>query len=199
MRVLIAEDENVSRHMLSSMLCKVGYEVVVASNGREAWDLLLQPGAPKVALIDWMMPEIDGVELCRRVRADESLAGVYMILVTGRSEKNDIVEGLDAGANDYVTKPYDPAELRARIGVGERITTLECSLKERIEELKAAISHIKSLQGIIPICMHCHSIRQDQESWQRLESYFQEHSDAQFSHGICPACWAKHYPDIPRD
>jgi DNA-binding response OmpR family regulator len=118
-----------------------------------------------------------------------------VILLTARDEKGDIVEGLGAGANDFVIKPFDPGELKARLAVGQRVITLQASLNDRIRELSAALEHVKTLQGIIPICMHCHKIRNDSESWQRIDRYIEEHSSAMFSHGLCPDCLAKHYPE----
>ena len=107
--------------------------------------------------------------------------------------KEDIVAGLEAGANDHITKPFDRDELKARVRVGQRVIELQSALADRVRELEEAMSHIRTLQGILPICMHCHRIRNDQESWERIESYIQEHSEAQFSHGLCPECLEKYY------
>jgi len=112
-----------------------------------------------------------------------------------KDRKEDIVSGLDAGANDYVIKPFEQEELRARLRVGERVVELQSALNDRVKELQKALSHIKTLQGILPICMHCHKIRDDQDVWQRLEKYIAEHSGVQFSHGLCPECRKKYYPD----
>ena len=108
----------------------------------------------------------------------------------------DIIAGLEAGADDYIGKPYEKDELRVRVKVGERITALQSALVEQVRSLQEALAHVKTLQGILPICMHCHKIRNDQQSWQRLEKYIAEHSDAKFSHGLCPECMKKHYPDF---
>lgn len=199
MRVLIAEDDVVSRKILSSVLEKEGFHVVVTCNGEEAWAGLQAEDAPSLAVLDWMMPGMDGPEVCRRIRAMENPRPVYIILLTGKSERIDVIEGLNAGADDYVTKPFDATELKARIDVGRRMVGLQTTLADRIRELESATEHIKTLQGIIPICMHCHKIRKDEESWERIESYIESHSEAKFSHSLCPDCLETHYPEEGRD
>jgi phosphoserine phosphatase RsbU/P len=196
MKVLIAEDDATSRVILKAILNKWGYEVVETCNGDEAWQALSANGAPRLAILDWMMPGISGEAICHKLRQTKSLTPTYIILLTSKRTKEDVVAGLEAGANDYIRKPFDREELHARVKVGERVVELETSLAERIRELEGALAHIKTLQGIIPICMHCHKIRNDQRSWERLEKYISEHSDAQFSHGICPDCAEKHFPEI---
>jgi CheY-like chemotaxis protein len=189
MRILIAEDNLVSRRVLEATLDKFGYEVVVAADGAQAWDVLQREDAPRLAILDWMMPEIDGVELCRRVRALPNATPPYLILLTAKSGKQDVVEGLDAGANDYLTKPFDRAELRARVQVGAHVLELQGNLAARVRELEAALSQIRQLQGLLPICSYCKKIRDEQNYWHQVESYISEHAEVKFSHGICPACY----------
>lgn len=195
MRVIVAEDDRTSRHMLRGLIAKWGYDVVTARDGNEAWEIIEGEGGARLALLDWQMPGIDGVEICRKLRTLECRSLIYVILLTVKTDKEDVVEGLEAGANDYVTKPCHPGELLARLRVGERVLELQTSLADRIEELQAALSHIKTLQGILPICMYCHKIRNDQEAWGRIEDYIEAHSDVRFSHGLCPDCMKKHYPE----
>lgn len=198
MRILIAEDDAITRRILESKLIKWGYEVDVAHDGNEAWQILQAGHAPPLVILDWMMPGMDGVDICRQVRSHGGKdSPPYIVLLTSRGSKEDIVSGLQAGANDYITKPFDSEELHARVQVGERVIELQSALAARIEELQEALSHIKTLQGILPICMHCHKIRDDHDSWQRIDKYIQEHSDAQISHGLCPECLRKYYPDLP--
>ena len=189
MKVLIAEDDPVSRRVLAAMLDKFGYEVVVAADGAEAWNALQSADTPNLAILDWMMPEIDGIELCRRVRATPTATPPYLILLTAKSGKEDVVAGLDAGANDYLTKPFDRAELRARVQVGAQVLELQAKLAERIRELEDAFSQVKQLQGLLPICSYCKKIRDEQNYWQRVDSYISEHAEVVFSHGICPDCY----------
>ena len=124
------------------------------------------------------------------MRRELPLANMYLMLLTARESRGDLVAGLDAGADDYITKPFDAEELRARVQVGVRVLTLQKSLAERVEELQAALSNVKQLRGLLPICSYCKRIRGDDQYWQQLEGYIAEHSDAQFSHGICPTCYA---------
>jgi len=196
MRILIAEDDITSRALLKHMLAEWGYEVVVTKDGDEAWEALRAEDAPKLAILDRIMPGKDGIELCRKVRQLDVPNPTYIILLTIRSSKKDIVAGLEAGANDYIGKPYDTEELRVRVKVGERVTALQSALAEQVHSLREALAHVKTLQGILPICMHCHKIRNDQQSWERLEKYIAKHSDAEFSHGLCPECLEKYYPDF---
>jgi DNA-binding response OmpR family regulator len=194
-RILIAEDDATSRRILEAVLKKWGHDVISTTDGAEAWSVLSSPGSPRLAILDWMMPELDGVEVCRRLRQDAPDGGTYVILLTAKSEKRDIVEGLDSGADDFVAKPFDRDELRARVAVGSRVIELQTALAERIEELEAAMEHIQTLQGILPICMHCRKIRNDGNAWQEIEEYVEHHSEAHFSHGVCPQCLEEHYAD----
>ncbi len=195
MKILIAEDDVTTRRLLEILLSKWGYEIVVTGDGKEAWHAMQATNPPQMAILDWMMPEMSGVELCRKIRESITPSLTYIILLTVKDRKEDIVSGLDAGANDYVIKPFEQEELRARLRVGERVVELQSALTDRVKELQEALSHIKTLQGILPICMHCHKIRDDRDVWQRLEKYIGEHSGVQFSHGLCPECRKKYYPD----
>ena len=124
-----------------------------------------------------MMPGLDGIELCRRIRATPLRSPLYVILLTTRSSRQDLVAGLEAGADDYLTKPFERDELRARIHVGKRTLGL--------------IANIKQLTGLLPICTYCKRIRSDTDYWEQVDSYIVEHTDARFSHGICPPCMVK--------
>ena len=190
MRVLVAEDDRVTGEILARTLERWGYEASVVRDGREAWEHLCGEVAPTLAMLDWMMPHMDGPDICRRVRAELPLANMYLLLVTAREARGDIVAGLNAGADDYIVKPFDPEELRARVAVGIRVLTLQQKLAERVAELETALSNVKQLRGLLPICSYCKRIRGDDQYWQQVEGYISEHSDAQFSHGICPSCFA---------
>lgn len=188
MKVLIAEDDPVSRCFLEVTLVKWGYEVIAACDGNQAWQAL-QSDPPSMAILDWMMPGIDGAEVCRRIRATQTPTPVYIIMLTAKTDKKDVVEGLDAGADDYITKPFDRRELRARIGVGMRIGELQKKLADRVVELEAALSRVRQLQGLLPICSYCKKVRDDQNYWQQVDSYISKHTEVEFSHSICPTCY----------
>lgn len=199
MKILIAEDDAVSRRLLHAALVKWGYEVVVTSNGKEAWEALQAPAPPSLLILDWLMPEVDGVDVCRLARQRTELRSAYIILLTSRGSKEDIVKGLEAGADDYVTKPFDHAELRARVLVGARVVQLQSTLADRVKELEEALASVKQLQGLLPICCYCKKIRDDHNYWHRVESYITGHADVRFSHGICPDCNEKLRADLKLD
>jgi CheY-like chemotaxis protein len=194
-RIVISEDDPLSRRLLEANLLRAGHEVVATADGVEALEALSAAGGPRLAVLDWMMPRMDGVEVCRRVRERGDEQGyVYIIMLTARAQKQDLVAGFEAGADDYLTKPFDPHELRSRIAVGERILGLHGALAEKVQELEAALSHVKQLQGLLPICMHCKRVRQE-EVWHRLETYIEQNTDARLTHSLCGDCLAEHYPD----
>jgi len=146
MKILIAEDNDISRRILEAVLVKWSYEVTSASDGNEAWEKLQEKDAPRLMVLDWMMPGINGVEICRRMRQIDVVEPMYIILLTARDNKNDIVEGLRAGADDYIAKPFDKDELRARIDVGRRVVELQEALLEKeklqvIFEMTGTICH----------------------------------------------------------
>jgi phosphoserine phosphatase RsbU/P len=191
LKILIADDDSTSRMILESILINLNHEVIVTSDGKEAWEELNKPDSPHLAILDWNMPEMEGVEICRKLRQRSLHEQAYIILLTVRSESNDIVRGLDAGADDYICKPYDKNELRARIDVGQRILGLQSSLSKRVSELEEAVDHIKDLQHVLPLCSYCKKIRDDKDYWEQLEGYFAKHSQTRFSHSICPECYEK--------
>lgn len=196
MKILVAEDDSVSQQVLVAVLEKWGYEVLPTDDGQQAWDILQKEDSPKLAVLDWMMPNMSGIDVCKKLRELKTDNPVYVIMLTALTDKAYIVEGLDAGANDYVAKPFDMDELQARVRVGCRVLELQQALSDRVLELQDALNHVKTLQGILPLCMHCHKIRDDQESWLRIENYLMENADVQFSHGICEECMKEHYSEI---
>ncbi len=196
MRVLIAEDDAISRRLLEANLKRNGYDVLAVENGAQAWQALSAEGGPRLAVLDWMMPEMDGAEVCLRVRGEANLHYVYLILLTARGRKEDQAQGFDAGADDYLTKPFDTKDLRARISVGRRILDLQTALTSKVDELQDALRQVRQLQGLLPICMHCKKIRDDEATWHQLEAYIEHRCDAAFTHSLCPDCLARHYPEI---
>lgn len=142
MKILIADDDPISRLLMQRTLEKFGYEVVLAADGRAAVEILSQPNGPRLALIDWMMPRLDGLGLCREIRSTRGDgAYVYILLLTSRQDAEDVVAGLEAGADDYITKPCHPAVLRARLHTGRRILSLEETLIKAREEMRFKATH----------------------------------------------------------
>jgi phosphoserine phosphatase RsbU/P len=188
MRILVAEDDAVSRILLETNLKRWGHEPVTTTDGTAAWETMQTGDAPALAILDWMMGGLDGLEVCRRARAQADARPLYIILLTARANRQDTVAGLDAGADDYVTKPFDAAELRARVAVGVRVVELQTELARRIAELEQALARVDQLHGILPICSYCKKVRNDADSWQQVEAYVSAHSAVRFSHGICPDC-----------
>ena len=189
MNILIAEDDAPSRMMLEAMLTTWGYSVTSACDGDEAWKILCEPEHPHLVVLDWMMPGIEGPELVRRLRERTPEHPYYAIIMTSRSFKDSAARALNSGADDFVGKPFDNDELRARVAVGFRMNSLQIALSDHIQDLKHTLDRVKQLEGIIPICMHCKKIRDDHAGWNQLEQYISDHSEATFSHGICPQCF----------
>jgi len=182
MNTLIADDDDITRLLLGSALTKLGHDVHEATNGREAW-AAWQSGEFPLIISDWMMPDLDGLEFCRRVRAEERTDYTYIVLLTSRSGKTDYLEAMNAGADDFITKPFEKEEFAARVRVAERI--LEFT------------TQIRLLKELIPICMFCKRIRDDSDYWQQVESYIHACTGSSFSHGICPECFDHHMAKLP--
>lgn len=180
MRILIAEDEGVSRLVLGSKLKELGHEVIEARDGTEAW-ALFQKETARIIVTDWLMPGKDGGEFCELVRAQVDQPYTYIIVLTSLSGKGSYLEAMDAGADDFLTKPVDMDELTARLRVAERVLALQ--------------TEVRLMQRLLPICMYCRKIRdsdaswEDQSSWRELEAYVAEKDDVRFSHGICKECF----------
>ncbi len=191
MKILVAEDDAPSRFLLQSLLTSWGYVVRTAADGTEAWQILSEPDHPQLLLLDWMMPGIEGPEIVRRLKARTPKKPYYSIIITSRSDTCSAANALNAGADDFIGKPFDHNELRARVSVGYRTNGLQTALADHIQDLSDALARVRQLEGIIPICMYCKKIRDDHDSWQQLETYISQHSEALFSHGMCPECYKK--------
>lgn len=176
MKVLIAEDNPEHREMMALVLKSVGHKTIVAPDGQAAWAMFDQEPV-RVVISDWQMPMMDGLLLCRKIRERPKTDYTYFILLTGKSTKEDYLQAMEHGVDDFLTKPLDREALWVRLRVAERIVNLT--------------TQIKQLEGIIPICAYCKRIRRDDEVYQQMESYIEEHSLAMFSHGICPECVVK--------
>jgi sigma-B regulation protein RsbU (phosphoserine phosphatase) len=190
-RALVADDDPITATALAGALRRLDLDVSVAADGALAWQIIEGANQPSLAIVDWMMPGVDGLELCRRIRGTPAHAHMYVLLLTARDSRADIVAGLEAGADDYLVKPFDVHELRARVHTGLRILTLQKDLAEQIAMLKETLANVKQLKGLLPMCSYCKKIRKDAGYWQQLETYISEHSDAEFSHGVCPTCFER--------
>ncbi len=172
-RILIAEDDPVSSLVLKTNLEKLGHEVVTAADGRDAWFSYLHD-RPRIIITDWMMPIIDGLELCRRIRAEKRTQYVYIIVLTALAGKNNFLEGMEAGADDFITKPFDSDSLAARLKVAERVLSLQ--------------TEVSQLEGLLPICSYCKRIRNEDNAWQQVERYVGQKTEAAFAQTLCPDC-----------
>jgi DNA-binding response OmpR family regulator len=191
MRVLIADDDPVTSRRLEGLASSWGYTVVTAADGPSTLLALDSDEAPGLVLLDWVMPGRDGVDICRSLRARVGGQAPYIIMLTGKSGHDSMMAGFDAGADDFLAKPFDADELRSRMKAGARIVGLQQRLAANVEELTAALGSVKTLHGMLPICGYCKSIRDDSNYWHQVEEYVTTHADVAFSHGICPACLAK--------
>jgi phosphoserine phosphatase RsbU/P len=187
-KILVADDDATSRAILAKALQAVGHEAVIARDGTQAWEAFVSEDVECV-VTDWMMPGLSGPDLCRRVRAHGDRSWSYLLLLTAKEANADLVEGLLAGADEFMSKPFDVDVLRARLHVAQRVLGLERSLRTRVAELEEALAEVKTLRGLLPICMYCKKVRDEREAWQAVEEYVAKRSDAQFSHGVCPGCW----------
>lgn len=192
MKIIIAEDDVLSRRLLETHLQRWGHEVDAYADGAEALAAIRKAVTPAIAILDWMMPGLDGPEICRRVREDQSISQPYLVLLTSKEGSQSTVEGLKSGADDYVTKPFDAAVLHARVDVGIRVLELQSKLARRVKELEEALANVKRLQGLLPICSYCKRVRNDGNYWQQVDLYIAEHTEAKLSHGFCPDCFEIH-------
>ncbi len=191
LRVLVAEDEPVSGKRLELVLRGLGHDVTVARDGAAAWETF-QAGRFSMVITDWVMPGIDGLELVRRIRAAQQGPGDYtwVIMLTGREDGT--VEGLAAGADDFVAKPFAVGELQARVNVGRRVLGFKAELADRVSALEAMLEHVRRLEGLLPICSYCKNIRDKENAWHSVEEYVTQRSQVSFSHSICPSCYQQH-------
>jgi PleD family two-component response regulator len=187
--VLIVDDNELNREVVaelvgSSMECDIG----LAAGGPEALKFM-EETAPDLVLLDVNMPGMDGYAVCRAIRSGDANWEIPVIFLTGQRDSEFIVKGFEAGGSDYLLKPFESRELLARVRVHLELKLQRDELRKRNSELEAALARVKRLEGIIPICMYCKKIRNDDTMWQRFEQYIEEHSDAFFSHGLCPDCF----------
>jgi DNA-binding response OmpR family regulator len=181
--ILVVDDTARDRELLARILGREGYEVMLAGEGAQALDLAARE-LPALILLDILLPGKDGIEICRALKADPATRGIPVIFLTGQSSTEQILAGFEAGAVDYVTKPFPILELMARVHVHV--------------ELRRVQHEVQTLRGILPTCSHCKKIRDEHGAWHAMESYIAQRSEAQFSHGLCPDCVPLFFPDFPK-
>jgi phosphoserine phosphatase RsbU/P len=184
MRVLAVEDDPVSRRILVAVLEQLGHSVIQTVDGEAAWEQFqLEP--VEAVITDWMMPRVDGIELTRRIRAEPRERYTYILMLTALNGRDRYLDGMKAGADDFLTKPLDREELYARLRVAGRILGLQTA--------------VQRLEGLLPICSYCKKIRDEEQQWRQVEEYVSKKTEATFSHGICPDCYERHLrPQLDR-
>ena len=213
--LLIVDDLPENIKVLGNSLQQENYRISFATSGQQAIDMVLKNRIDLI-LLDIMMPGMDGFEVCRQLKGEARTRHIPIIFITAKTEKEDIVQGFDSGGVDYVTKPFNAAELSARIQThlelkrskeviqnqAEELAWTNKRLMKKNEKLERALEEIETLKGLLPVCSNCKKIRnadadtQKQSSWISLEAYLHEHTAAEVTHSICPKCMAELYPDL---
>lgn len=194
-KILIVDDHPATRRLLEDILSH-DYQVLIAGTGQEALDLARETQTLDLILLDIIMPDKNGYEVCQQLKSDPLTADIPVVFVSMLEEDHDEARGFAVGVADYIVKPISRLRLLARVKNQLALRQKQRELKTKNRELQEALDQLRTLQGILPICSFCKKIRNDQEgSWQRLEEYIQNHSEAEFSHSICPKCMQDHYPE----
>jgi PleD family two-component response regulator len=193
--ILIVDDTPENLTVLRRMLAENGYRVRPALSGETALTSI-QNDLPDLILLDIMMPGMGGYEVCKRLKSNEQTRSIPVIFISALNELDDKVKAFSLGGADYITKPFQVEEVLARVKTHVTLRNLHKNLEVKNNQLQKALDENKILQGIIPICANCKNIRDDKGFWNQVEAYISEHSEARFSHGICPACVKKLYPEL---
>jgi response regulator RpfG family c-di-GMP phosphodiesterase len=188
-QILIVDDTPANIHVLAEALGD-DYDILIATDGEKALELSNRHDKPDIILLDIMMPEMDGYEVCRRLQENAETGEIPVIFVTALMEQENEIQGLDMGAVDYITKPIIPSIVSLRVRNQLELKRQRDLLIRQKLELEAALAKVKLLEGFIPICMYCKKIRKDDNAWEQMELYISQHSEAKFSHGICPECFS---------
>jgi len=178
--VLIVDDERFNLKVLTEFLHE-DYKIMAVRTGEQALKAVQGSSLPDLILLDIMMPGIDGYEVCKKIKQDEKTSHIPIIFVTAISEAMDAAKAFELGAVDYITKPFNPVTVKARVKT-------HIQLNNTMRNLEAALKDVKKLSGLLPICSNCKKIREDNGYWSQIEAYIRDHSEADFSHGICPGC-----------
>jgi PleD family two-component response regulator len=190
--ILVVDDNPENLSVLFSVLTETGFKVLAKKDGKSAL-LLATRKKPDLILLDIVIPDIDGFEVCRQLKQQESTRDIPVIFMSGLANTVDKVKGFEVGGVDYITKPFQCSEVLARVNTHLTLRNLQKCLEKKNAQLQEALANIKTLKGLLPICANCKKIRDDQGYWNQIEEYIERHSDALFSHGICPECADKLY------
>lgn len=193
--VLIVDDVPKNLQVLGNILRKENYNIAAATSGKQALDMV-DKILPDLILLDIMMPDIDGFEVCEKLKSAPRVKDIPVIFLTAKTSTEDIVKGFEVGAVDYLTKPFNSAELLARANTHIELKQARDIERELIAKLKDALTKVKQLSGLVPICSRCKKIRDDEGYWQRVEEYLEMHSEAQLTHSLCPECVIKLFPEM---
>ena len=193
--ILVIDDNPSNLSVINQYLEDNGFEVMIARDGDDGV-VKAARGLPDLILLDVMMPGMDGFETCRQLKGESLTRDIPVLFMTALDSVEDKLKGFDAGGVDYIVKPFNEREAIARINTHLKIRKLQQDLEEKNRRLEKAMNEIKKLEGIIPICSICKKIRDDKGYWSQLEAYFEEHSEAKFSHSLCQECAKKYYPDF---
>ncbi len=188
MKILVCDGDAFSRAVLARTVEELGHVPVQAEDGESAWKAFANDDVECV-FADSTMPRLSGGELCRRVRAHSDRSWAYLLLLVAHRAKATAAEGLEAGADDFLPKPFDPDALRARLHGAERVLALERALRARSKDLDAARTEVETLRGLLPVCLYCKRIRDEREAWQAVEEYVARHGGSSLDQGVCPGCW----------
>lgn len=190
-QVLVVEDAPINVEIVLNLLGHdIGLRLRVARSGAEAL-ASAQAEPPDLILLDIGLPDMDGYAVCQRLQDDPQTSQIPVIFLTSRDEPEDVVRGFEAGGVDYITKPFEPLELKARVACHLAQKRWADAERALIARLEAALAEVNALSGLIPICAWCKQVRDDSGYWQQVESYVSTHSQAKFSHGVCPECLPK--------
>jgi len=195
-RVLIAADDSSTIQFLGSSIDSCGYETMVVFNDRELLHRLERETHAPLVILDGDMHGVDTLALCRRIRLSPHTARAYIILLTADRADGEAFPDPARGPDELLARSCSRRELQARVRTGVRVMDLETEVSHLVTDLSRAVNKIEKLSGLLPICSHCKKIRDDSGYWNELEKYISDHSDAEFSHAICPACLARYYPDV---
>lgn len=196
--ILIVDDVPNNIKVLGAILKELNCRLAAATNGVQALEII-EEEKPDIVLLDIMMPQMNGYDVCEKVKQNPELVDIPILFLTAKTGTEDVVKGFELGALDYITKPFKAKELLARVKMQLDLKTSRDNEKRLIKELKEALEQVKKLSGLLPICANCKKIRNDKGYWEQVEVFISEHSDAKFTHGICPDCEKELFPDLSTD